>query len=335
MLLVSGALCAQEYSFRSFGVTEGLNNLGVLQIYQDRVGFLWVSTENGIYRFDGDRFEAFGLAQAIPASAATAFGDAPDGSLLVGGAIGLYHLQGSRFEKVQGDFKAGAEALVRWNHPQKGLLPPGQFIPLAEQTGLILPLGDWVLEAACKQIAAWAGEPETASVTIAVNVSARQVRQADFVEKVLMVLDRTAANPKILKLELTESVLVEDVEEVIAKMTELKLHGLKFSLDDFGTGYSSLSYLRRLPLDELKIDRSFLENFLDGGRGGAIAKTIISLGSALGMSVLAEGVETEEQRDCLARLGCHSYQGFLFSKPVAVEQFEMLLPGCRRPAVVA
>jgi diguanylate cyclase (GGDEF)-like protein len=229
----------------------------------------------------------------------------------------------------------GAEALVRWKHPEKGILPPGQFIPLAEQTGLIVPIGDWVLEAACKQIAAWAGGPETASVTIAVNVSARQVRQADFVERVLMVLDRTAANPKTLKLELTESVLVDDVEEVVAKMTELKLHGLKFSLDDFGTGYSSLSYLRRLPLDELKIDRSFLENILDGGRGGAIAKTIISLGSALGMSVLAEGVETEEQRDCLARLGCHSYQGFLFSKPVPADQFEMLLPACRSRAVVA
>jgi EAL domain-containing protein (putative c-di-GMP-specific phosphodiesterase class I) len=237
--------------------------------------------------------------------------------------------------QLRGGVVIGAEALMRWKHPEKGLLPPGQFIPLAEQTGLIVPLGDWALEAACKQIAAWAGDPETASVTIAVNVSARQVSQADFVERVLLALDRTAANPKILKLELTESVLVDDVEGVIAKMTELKQHGLKLSLDDFGTGYSSLSYLGRLPLDELKIDRSFVLNILDGGRGSALAKTIISLGSAMGLSVLAEGVETEEQRDYLARLGCHSYQGYLFSAPLPAEQFEMLLPDCRSRAVVA
>jgi diguanylate cyclase (GGDEF)-like protein len=237
--------------------------------------------------------------------------------------------------QLKGGVVIGAEALVRWKHPEKGILPPGQFIPMAEQTGLIVPLGDWALEAACKQIAEWAGVPETASVTVAVNVSARQVSQADFVEKVLIVLDRTAANPKTLKLELTESVLVDDVEEVIAKMAELKLHGLKFSLDDFGTGYSSLSYLGRLPLDELKIDRSFVLNILDGGRGSALAKTIISLGSAMGLSVLAEGVETEEQRDYLARLGCHSYQGYLFSAPLPAEQFEKLLPDCRSRAVVA
>jgi EAL domain-containing protein (putative c-di-GMP-specific phosphodiesterase class I) len=198
---------------------------------------------------------------------------------------------------------------------------------LAEDTGLIVPLGDWVLKAACTQITAWAGSPVTAALTIAVNISATQIRQVDFVQSVLMILDQTAANPKLLKLELTESVLVDDLEAVIAKMTELKLHGLKLSLDDFGTGYSSLSYLRRLPLDELKIDRSFVENILDESHGGAIAKTILSLGSAMGLSVIAEGVETERQRSYLAQLGCHSYQGFLFSPPVPVAQFERLLPG--------
>jgi diguanylate cyclase (GGDEF)-like protein len=231
--------------------------------------------------------------------------------------------------QLDGGVVIGAEALVRWKHPEKGLLQPGQFIPLAEETGLIVPLGDWILEAACKQIAAWSGSLVAASATIAVNISARQIRQADFVERVLTVLARTAANPKTLKLELTETVLVEDVDGVVAKMTELKLHGLKFSLDDFGTGYSSLSYLSRLPLDELKIDGSFIENILDDERGGAIAQTIISLGSAMGLSVIAEGVETEEQRDRLVRLGCDSYQGYLFSPPVPAEQFEMLLLGCQ------
>jgi EAL domain-containing protein (putative c-di-GMP-specific phosphodiesterase class I) len=236
--------------------------------------------------------------------------------------------------QLEGGVVIGAEALVRWNHPEKGILLPGQFIQLAEETGLIVPLGDWVIEAACRQLASWADSPEMASVTIAVNVSARQVRQADFVEKVRVILNRTAANPKALKLELTESVLVDDVEEVIAKMRKLKLYGLKFSLDDFGTGYSSLSYLGRLPLDELKIDRSFVENLLDDGRGGAIAQTIISLGSAMGLSVIAEGVETEEQRDFLAHLGCDSYQGFLFSAPLPAEQLEMLLSGVRDGTVV-
>jgi len=227
--------------------------------------------------------------------------------------------------QVEGDVVIGAEALVRWKHPERGILLPGDFIPLAEQTGLILPLGNWALEAACRQIAAWAQGQETAAITIAVNISAHQVRQTDFVERVLGTLQRTAANPKMLKLELTESILLDDVEDVIVKMMELKLHGLKFSLDDFGTGYSSLSYLKRLPLDQLKIDRSFVQDILEDDCGGAIAQTIISLGRAMGLSVIAEGVETESQRDYLARLGCHAYQGFLCSVPLPAEQFEMLL----------
>jgi diguanylate cyclase (GGDEF)-like protein len=221
----------------------------------------------------------------------------------------------------------GAEALVRWMHPQRGLLQPGEFIPLAEESGLILSLGDWVLNAACRQIAAWAGREETARLMVAVNISARQFRQPDFVERVLTAIENAGANPENLTLELTESMLVDNVEEVIAKMTELKGHGLKFSLDDFGTGYSSLSYLKRLPLDELKIDRSFVRDALMDASGGAIVQAIISLGRAMGMPVVAEGVETEEQREFLAGRGCHAFQGYLFSRPLPVEEFEALLVG--------
>ncbi len=218
----------------------------------------------------------------------------------------------------------GAEALIRWNHPRRGLLVPDEFIPLAEETGLILPLGDWVLETACKQIAAWASRASTAHVVVAVNISARQFRQPDFVQRVLAALDRTGANPRKLDLELTESMLVENIEDVIAKMAELKAHGLRFSLDDFGTGYSSLAYLRRLPLDLLKIDRSFVRDILVDASSGAIAQTILSLSKAMGLPVIAEGVETQEQSDFLTGLGCHSFQGFLFSRPLPIEEFERL-----------
>jgi diguanylate cyclase (GGDEF)-like protein len=226
----------------------------------------------------------------------------------------------------------GAEALVRWKHPKRGLLPPDEFIPLAEQTGLILSLGDWVLEAACKQLAAWATRKGTADLTVAVNISARQLLNPDFVKNVLLTLGRTGANPQNLKLELTESMFVDDLEDVVAKMTELKSHGLRFSLDDFGMGYSSLAYLRRLPLDQLKIDQEFVRDILVDPSSSAIAQSIISLSKAMGLTVIAEGVETEEQRDFLARLGCHSFQGFLFSGPVLPEEFESLLPASARAA---
>jgi diguanylate cyclase (GGDEF)-like protein len=224
----------------------------------------------------------------------------------------------------------GAEALIRWNHPERGILLPAEFIAVAEDTGLILRLGDWILEAACQQIASWSAGLETIAITISVNISAAQVRRTDFVEQVLDTLDRTTANPKILKLELTESMLLDNVEDVIAKMIRLKHHGLKFSLDDFGTGYSSLNYLKRLPLDQLKIDRAFVKDILEDDRGGAIAETIISLGRALGLSVIAEGVETAAQRDYLAHLGCHAHQGYLAGKPIPPEQFELLLSGLRK-----
>jgi diguanylate cyclase (GGDEF)-like protein/PAS domain S-box-containing protein len=226
----------------------------------------------------------------------------------------------------------GAEALIRWNHPIRGILMPGEFIPFAEERGLILPLGSWVIETACWQIAAWAGRRETADIPIAVNISARQFLQPDFVAQVLTALNRTGANPNRLRLELTESTLVHDIEEVTAKMRDLNAHGLRFSLDDFGTGYSSLSYLKRLPLDQLKIDRSFVRDLLVDVCSGAIAEAIISMGRAMGLSVIAEGVETEEQLESLARLGCHSIQGFLFSRPLPLEEFQKLLAGFAKAA---
>ena len=189
---------------------------------------------------------------------------------------------------------------------------------------MILPLGEWVLESACKQIAAWKHRRETAHIALAINISARQFRQPAFVDQVLAVLYRTGANPKNLKLELTESILLENVDDVIEKMSALKSHGLTFSLDDFGTGYSSLSYLKRLPLDQLKIDRAFVRDILVDVTSGAIAQTIVSLSRAMGLSVIAEGVEIDEQRQFLAILGCHSFQGYLFSPPLPLEDFERL-----------
>jgi diguanylate cyclase (GGDEF)-like protein/PAS domain S-box-containing protein len=223
---------------------------------------------------------------------------------------------------VEGSGVTGAEALVRWQHPQRGMVMPNDFIPLAEETGLILPLGDWVLETACAQLALWAMRPEMAHLTVAVNVSAKQIREPDFVDKVLAVVSRTGANPSRLKLELTESLLVGNAQDIIEKMVALKARGVFFSLDDFGTGYSSLSYLKRLPLDQLKIDRSFVRDVLVDPNDAAIAKTILALAKSLGLGVIAEGVETEQQRDFLSREGCHCYQGYFFSRPLPVDGFE-------------
>ncbi len=183
----------------------------------------------------------------------------------------------------------GAEALVRWQHPQRGLVSPAEFIPLAEETRLILPLGLWVLETACTQLAVWAGQPKMADLTLAVNVSAHQFRQADFVDQVLTTLKNTGANPHRLKLELTESLLVENVQDIIEKMFALKAKGVGFSLDDFGTGYSSLSYLKRMPLDHLKIDQSFVRDVLSDPNDAAIARTIVALAQNLGLGVICRG----------------------------------------------
>ncbi|MCX7219776.1 MAG: GGDEF domain-containing phosphodiesterase, partial [Burkholderiales bacterium] len=191
----------------------------------------------------------------------------------------------------------GAEVLLRWEHPDRGMISPAEFIPAAEETGLIIPIGLWVLESACRQLALWAKQPAMAHLSVAVNVSAHQFRKSDFVAQVLAVIRNSGANPERLKLELTESLLVENVGEVIEKMFALKSKGLCFSLDDFGTGYSSLAYLKRLPLDQLKIDQSFVRDVLIDPNDAAIARTIIALGQSLGLAVIAEGVETVEQRD--------------------------------------
>jgi diguanylate cyclase (GGDEF)-like protein/PAS domain S-box-containing protein len=228
--------------------------------------------------------------------------------------------------QVQDEQITGFEALVRWQHPQRGLVSPAEFIPLAEESGLILPLGSWVLQTACQQLALWGKDTAMAHLTVAVNVSARQFYQPDFVEQVLAVIERTGANPKRLKLELTESMLVSDIEGIIVKMGALKLQGVGFSLDDFGTGYSSLSYLKRLPLDQLKIDQGFVRDILVDANDAAIARMVIALAESLGLAVIAEGVETQEQREFLGGLGCHAYQGYLFSRPVPIEEIE----GCAK-----
>jgi len=220
----------------------------------------------------------------------------------------------------------GAEALVRWQHPRRGLVFPAEFIPLAEDSGLILPLGHWVLETACRQLLVWAQQPDLAHLTVAVNVSGRQFYQRDFVEQVLAVLHETGADPQKLKLEVTESLLLHDMKDIIAKMAVMKEEGVTFALDDFGIGYSSLSYLKRLPLSQLKIDQSFVRDVLTDGNDAAIVRTIIALGRSLGLDVIAEGVETEGQREFLARQGCHAYQGNLFGRPVPVEMLQGTRP---------
>jgi len=226
--------------------------------------------------------------------------------------------------QISGDgHVTGAEALIRWQHPQRGMIRPNNFIPLAEDSGMIVPLGHWVLETACIQLANWATRPEMMHLTIAVNVSARQFRHADFADQVLTIIRKNGANPQRLKLELTESLLVENLEDVIGKMKQLKTEGVGFSLDDFGIGYSSLSYLRRLPLDTLKIDRSFVRDVLIDPSDAAIAKTIVALAHNLGLEVIAEGVEKESQRDFLRSCGCHRYQGFFFAPPQTIDDFEL------------
>jgi diguanylate cyclase (GGDEF)-like protein/PAS domain S-box-containing protein len=222
----------------------------------------------------------------------------------------------------------GVEALLRWLDPKRGMVSPAEFIPVAEETGLILPIGNRVIEIACKQLAQWASQPGMAHLTVAVNVSARQFHQRDFVDRVLLTLERTGANPHRLKLELTESLLIEDVEGVIFKMNALMARGVTFSLDDFGTGYSSLSYLQRLPLNQLKIDQGFVRDILINPNDAAIAKMVVALADSLGLTVIPEGVETQAQRDFLLSLGCHHFQGYLFSRALPVQEFEAFLARC-------
>jgi len=219
----------------------------------------------------------------------------------------------------------GAEALLRWQHPVKGMVSPADFIPLAEQTGLILPIGHWVLGMACAQLRTWAESPDTAHLSLAINVSALQFKQPDFVSQLVSVLDRSGIDPTRLELELTESMLVNDVNDIISKMVAIKEKGVRLSLDDFGTGYSSLSYLKKLPLDQLKIDQSFVRDMLFDSNDVAIVRTVVELARGMGLHVIAEGVETQEQRQFLAELGCLSYQGYLLSRPVPNAEFEVVV----------
>ncbi len=221
----------------------------------------------------------------------------------------------------------GAEALVRWNHPARGMLLPGEFIGLAEDTGLIVPLGQWVLDAACAQLAAWHRTASTRDLVLAINVSARQFAQADFVDKVLASLQAAGADAGALEIELTESIVLDDVDGAFAKMQALKEAGMGFSLDDFGTGSSSLSYLTHLPLDQLKIDKSFVDDLPSGKQDAMVAQTIIAMAKGLGLQVVAEGVETEAQWDFLMQHGCDAFQGYRFGRPQPIHEFARLAQG--------
>jgi len=224
--------------------------------------------------------------------------------------------------QVDGSGRAcGGELLLRWQHPQRGLVGPMEFVPQAEASGLIVPIGSWVLEQACEQLAAWRRDPVLREMGLAVNVSERQLREPGFVDLVRRLLADTGADPRRLTIELTESSLATDVEAVITRMLALQALGVRFSLDDFGTGYSSLSYLKRMPLDELKIDRGFVKDMLVDANDAAIARMVLALATSLNIVAVAEGVESEAQRQALAQLGCHAYQGYLFGRPMPLAEF--------------
>jgi diguanylate cyclase (GGDEF)-like protein len=219
----------------------------------------------------------------------------------------------------------GAEALLRWLPAGGQPIAPADFIPLAEETGLIIPIGLWVMQTACAQLRAWADHPVGRNLKIAVNVSPRQFRQTDFTDQVRTCLEMTGANPARLKLELTESVVLERIEEVIERMRDLQSIGVSFSLDDFGTGFSSLSYLKRLPLDQVKIDQTFVRDVVSDPNDGTIVRAIVAMSHSLGIEVMAEGVETQEQLDFLKQSGCNHYQGFLFGQPLPIDEWDALL----------
>lgn len=217
----------------------------------------------------------------------------------------------------------GVEALLRWFHPNKGMISPAQFIPLAEETSLIVPLGEWILKHACETLSDWSQEPAKAKLCIAVNISVVQFSKKDFVEVVLNALSKTGADAKLLKLEITETLLASNVPDITAKIRELQQHGITFSIDDFGTGYSSLAYLKKLPLNQLKIDQGFVKDIINSSNDKAIAQAVITLASAMNLEVIAEGVETEAQRALLEDMGCNTYQGYLFGKPCALADLQL------------
>lgn len=219
----------------------------------------------------------------------------------------------------------GVEALIRWKHPEKGYIPPLQYIPIAEETRLIVPIGLWVLRTACQQIKTWQNNPLTENLVIAVNVSAIQFNQESYVNEVLSVVEEFGIKPHLLKLELTESMLFANVDDIIVKMTQLKETGISFSLDDFGTGYSSLQYLKQLPLDQLKIDPSFVRDVVFDEQDRSIVQTIIAMAKGLDLDVIAEGVETTEQKDMLIDFGCDHFQGYLFANPMPIKDVDKFL----------
>jgi EAL domain-containing protein (putative c-di-GMP-specific phosphodiesterase class I) len=221
----------------------------------------------------------------------------------------------------------GAEALVRWHDPAKGLISPGDFIPLAEESGLILPIGRWILHSACEQLARWQHRPVLQALSLSINVSPKQFQQPNFVALVAETLDASGADPARLKLEITESLLLDDLDRVTETMAQLKALGIRLSLDDFGTGFSSLAYLRSLPVDELKIDQSFVRHLPASDNKAAIVRTIITLGQNLGLDVIAEGVETDAARRYLFAHGCTCYQGFHFAKAMPLAALEHSLRG--------
>ncbi|MFM5646474.1 putative bifunctional diguanylate cyclase/phosphodiesterase [Aeromonas caviae] len=214
----------------------------------------------------------------------------------------------------------GVEVLLRWIHPEKGMVSPLQFIPLAEETGLIVPISKWVLEEACATLAKWSLESEKQHLSIAVNISVVQFSKDNFVQTVLNALKTSGANPQLLKLEITETLLANNIPDVKAKMKELQQHGVTFSIDDFGTGYSSLSYLKQLPINQLKIDQGFVRDIINSSNDRAIAQAVITLADSMELQVIAEGVETEAQRALLQSMGCHTYQGYLYGKPCRIEE---------------
>lgn len=224
----------------------------------------------------------------------------------------------------------GAEALIRWHHPDQGLVTPFHFIPLAEEKELILPIGQWVLDSGCKQLSLWQQSNQTAHLTLSINVSAKQFRQTDFTNTVLAAVTKHGIDPRKLKLELTESVFLDDISSTIKTMKSLAESGVQFSLDDFGTGYSSLQYMKQLPIYQLKIDQSFVRDLLHDSSDQAIVRTIIAMAESLGLSVIAEGVENEAQRETLLAYGCKQFQGYLFSQPIKIDDLNALLATKRK-----
>jgi EAL domain-containing protein (putative c-di-GMP-specific phosphodiesterase class I) len=216
----------------------------------------------------------------------------------------------------------GAEVLLRWQHPQKGMVSPAEFIPVAEHTGVIVEIGNWVMEESCNILNIWAGKSATKSLSLAENVSARQFRQADFVRTVAQVLTNSGVDPKKIKLELTESLALENIGDTVERMHTLRQLGVGLSLDDFGTGQSSLSYLKRLPLTQLKIDQSFVRDIASDPNDAILVQTIIGMARNLKLDIIAEGVETAEQQEFLLKNDCHAFQGYLFGKPVHWSTFE-------------